>query len=82
MIKSGKLYVLYLHLLCYYISYIERKWGYEKTYFEIDIKYNSCLIDAKSLLGVMNIGLKNKIKVCYGGANENFEKVVAKLAVA
>lgn len=50
--------------------------------FEIDIKYNSCLIDAKSLLGVMNIGLKNKIKVCYGGANENFEKVVAKLAVA
>lgn len=50
--------------------------------FEIDVKYNSSLIDAKSLLGVMNIGLCREFKVCYAGANKEFENVVAKLAVA
>lgn len=53
-----------------------------KCDFEIDIKYNRMFIDAKSILGVMAIGLRNRIKVCYGGKNERFQNVVDKLSIA
>ena len=53
-----------------------------KCDFEIDIKCNRMYIDAKSILGVLGIGLGHDFLVCYGGDNADFENVVDKLAVA
>ena len=50
--------------------------------FEIDVKYNHTMIDAKSLLGMIGLGVQKDLTVCYGGRNENFENLVAKVAVA
>lgn len=50
--------------------------------FEIDVKYRNSLIDAKSILGMIAIGLKNNMLVCYGGSNSSFESVVNKYAIA
>lgn len=50
--------------------------------FEIDVKYNQTVIDAKSLLGMISLGLQKNLQVCYGGRNENFENLVDKFAVA
>ena len=53
-----------------------------KCDFEIDLKYNRNLIDAKSILGVMAIGLSNNVTVCYGGDNKRFQDIVEKFAIA
>ena len=50
--------------------------------FEIDVKYNQTVIDAKSLLGMIGLGLQKNLQVCYGSRNENFENLVDKFAVA
>ena len=50
--------------------------------FDIDVKYNRTIIDAKSLLGMIGLGLQNDIQVCYGGKNENFENLVDKFSLA
>lgn len=50
--------------------------------FDIDVKYNRTIIDAKSLLGMIGLGLQNNLQVCYGGKNEDFENVVNKYSVA
>ena len=50
--------------------------------FDIDVKYNRTIIDAKSLIGMIGLGLQNDIQVCYGGKNENFENVVDKFSLA
>lgn len=50
--------------------------------FEIDVKYNQTLIDAKSLLGMIGLGFQKDLQVCYGGINENFENLIEKFAVA
>lgn len=50
--------------------------------FDIDVKYRNALIDAKSILGMLAIGLKNDIIVCYGGTDEKFENVINKYAIA
>ena len=50
--------------------------------FEIDVKYNQTVIDAKSLLGMIGLGLQKNLQCCYGGRNENFENLVDKFAVA
>ena len=50
--------------------------------FDIDVKYNRTIIDAKSFLGMIGIGLQNNLQVCYGGKNEDFENVVNKYSVA
>ena len=39
-------------------------------------------MDEESLLGMIGLGVKKNLQVCYGGKNENFENVVAKFAVA
>lgn len=54
----------------------------EKCNFEIDVFYNRAVIDAKSLVGMIAIGLAKDIVVRYGGRNANFENVVAKYAIA
>lgn len=50
--------------------------------FEIDVKYNSTLIDAKSMLGMLGVGCQKEVAVCYGGKNENFENLVDRFVVA
>lgn len=50
--------------------------------FDIDVKYNRTLIDAKSLLGMIGLGVEKDLQVCYGGRNESFENLVDKFAVA
>lgn len=49
--------------------------------FAIDVKYNHTMIDGKSLIGMIGLGLQRDIQVCYGGSNENFENIVDKYAV-
>ena len=44
--------------------------------FDIDVKCD------RTLLGMIGLGVKKNLQVCYGGKNENFENVVAKFAVA
>ncbi|MEE1304842.1 MAG: HPr family phosphocarrier protein [Agathobacter sp.] len=53
-----------------------------KCDFEIDLRYNRNLIDAKSLLGVMAIGLSNNVTVCYGGNNQSFQNTIEKFSIA
>ena len=50
--------------------------------FDIDVKYNRTVIDAKSLLGMIGLGVKKDIQVCYGGRNKNFENMVDKFVIA
>ena len=50
--------------------------------FDIDVKYNRTIIDAKSLLGMIGLGLQNDLQVCYGGKNENYENLVDKFSLA
>lgn len=50
--------------------------------FDIDIFYNRVIIDAKSILGILSMDLTRKLTVrCYG-ENPDFNKVIAKFAVA
>lgn len=46
------------------------------------MKYNRTMIDAKSLLGMIGLGIKKNIQVCYGGQNKKFENMVEKYVVA
>ena len=50
--------------------------------FDIDVKYNQTLVDAKSLIGMIALGIQKDLEVCYGGKNEKFEHMVQKFAVA
>ncbi|MGN0415764.1 MAG: HPr family phosphocarrier protein [Agathobacter sp.] len=50
--------------------------------FDIDVKYNQTIIDAKSLIGMIGLGIQKNLEVCYGGLNEKFENIVNKFAVA
>ena len=51
--------------------------------YDIDlISGRNTYLDAKSLLGMIGLGLQNDLQVCYGGKNENFENVVDKFSLA
>lgn len=50
--------------------------------FDIDVRYNQTVIDAKSLMGMIGLGIQKNLEVCYGGLNEKFENIVQKFAVA
>lgn len=50
--------------------------------FDIDVKYNQTVIDAKSLMGMIGLGIQKNLEVCYGGLNEKFENIVQRFAVA
>lgn len=53
-----------------------------KCDFDIDIFYNRIIIDAKSILGVLSMDLTKVMTVkCYG-EDKNFDKTIAKFAVA
>ena len=53
-----------------------------KCDFDIDLKYRQILIDAKSLLGVIGIGIIKDFKVCFMGDDQAFDNVVDKFTVA
>ena len=50
--------------------------------FDIDISDQRMLIDAKSILGVMGLGIKKELTVKYGGEDITFENVLNKYTVA
>ncbi len=49
--------------------------------FDIDATYQRAIVDAKSLLGVMSLGLSRELTIKYYGENPEFENVVKKYAV-
>ena len=49
--------------------------------FDIDVYYNRIVIDAKSILGVLSLDLRNVLTVQYDGENEAFEAFLEKMAV-
>ena len=49
--------------------------------FDIDVYYNLVVIDAKSILGVLSLDLRNILTVQYDGENEAFEAFLEKMAV-
>ena len=53
----------------------------EKCDFDIDVFYNSIVIDAKSIIGVLSMDLSNVLTVRYGEMDEVFEKVLQKYCV-
>lgn len=53
----------------------------EKCAFDIDVKYNRIIVDAKSMLGVLSI-CSNAFLVCSHDENEEFEGVLEKFRVS
>ena len=49
--------------------------------FDIDVYYNRVVIDAKSILGVLSLDLRNVLTVQYDGENEAFEGFLEQMAV-
>lgn len=54
----------------------------EKCNFDIDISYDRVVIDAKSFLGVLGLGVSRVLTVKYCGMNTDFENTVQKYVVA
>ncbi len=52
----------------------------EKCSFDIDVKYNRIIVDAKSFLGVLGL-CSNPVSVCSHGEDANFESFLEKFAV-
>ena len=50
--------------------------------FEIDILYQHVYVDAKSLLGMLGLGLAKELTVQYFGENADFEKMLKHYAAA
>lgn len=50
--------------------------------FDIDVSYQRIVIDAKSILGVMGLGMERELTVKYGGENMDFENVLSKYSIA
>lgn len=53
-----------------------------KCDFEIDVFYNRAVIDAKSLLGMLYLGVCKELTIKYGGSDAHFENTVRKYAIA
>ncbi|MEG0962691.1 MAG: HPr family phosphocarrier protein [Lachnospiraceae bacterium] len=53
-----------------------------KCDFDIDVSYQRIIIDAKSILGVMGLGLSRELTVKYGGEDMKFENVLDKYTIA
>lgn len=50
--------------------------------FDIDIFYNRVIVDAKSILGILSMGLNRVFTVKYGGRNLQLESVLSKYQAA
>lgn len=53
-----------------------------KCDFDIDVFYSRAVIDAKSLLGMLYLGISKELTIKYGGENDSFESTVRKYAIA
>lgn len=53
-----------------------------KCDFDIDIFYNSYVVDAKSILGVYDLDLSKPLTVSYDGFNAEFEEILKQYTVA
>lgn len=53
-----------------------------KCDFDIDIAYNRYVVDAKSIVGVLGLDLKQTLLVTYNGYNAEFEDYMKKFALA
>lgn len=54
----------------------------EKCDFDIDVKLDSAVVDAKSILGVISLGLAKNLTVQCHGENAEFTNAIRKFAVA
>ncbi len=52
----------------------------EKCDFDIDVKYNRIIVDAKSFLGVLSL-ISNPLTVACQGYDSTFENTVKKFAI-
>lgn len=52
-----------------------------KCDFNIDVFCNRAVIDAKSLLGMLYLGLSKELTIKYGEQDAGFERIVRKYAV-
>lgn len=50
--------------------------------FDIDISYNSIVVDAKSIVGVLGLDLRQTLTVSYNGYNAEFEEYLNRFAIA
>lgn len=53
-----------------------------KCDFDINVFYSRAVIDAKSLLGMLYLGLSKELTIRYGGKDEVFEHTINKYAIA
>ena len=49
---------------------------------DINLHYQRAIVDAKSFLGVLSLGLSKIFTVSYGGNDGNFEQILSKYAAA
>ena len=54
----------------------------EKCDFDVVVVYQRILVDAKSLMGVLALGLAKELTVKYWGDNTGFEHIIQKYTVA
>ena len=50
--------------------------------FDVDISYNSFIVDAKSIIGVLGLNFDQILTVSCNGYDADFEKYLRKFAVA
>ncbi len=50
--------------------------------FDIDIAYNSFIVDAKSIIGVLGLNFNQILTVSYNGYDAEFENYLKRFAVA
>lgn len=50
--------------------------------FDINLHYERAIVDAKSFLGVLSLGLSKIMVVSYGGTDRRFEQILDKYAAA
>ena len=53
-----------------------------KCIFDVDISYNSFIVDAKSIIGVLGLNFNQVLTVAYNGYDADFEAYLRKFAVA
>lgn len=53
-----------------------------KCIFDVDISYNSYIVDAKSIVGVLGLNFDQVLTVAYNGYDAEFEAYLGKFAVA
>lgn len=53
-----------------------------KCDFDVDISYNSFVVDAKSIVGVLGLDFNQILTVSYNGYDPEFEQYISRFAVA